>query len=106
MTTSRTICQEAHELLLAMEDTYGDVVNRWRRIAEAVSRRTGVCVPVDTTLWVLIEAELEHLRGGAADAQHLRDVVVFLGILAKVKTVDAADGEQRVRRAGVTGRTS
>lgn len=106
MTTSRTICQEAHELLLAMEETYGDMVNKWRRIAEAVSRRTGACVTVDTALWVLIEAELEHLRGGAADAKHLRDVAVILAILAKVKTVDAADAEQRFRRAGVAGRTS
>ena len=106
MTTSRTICQEAHELLLAMEDTYGDMVNKWRRIAEAVSRRTGTCVTADTALWVLIEAELEHLRGNATDAKHLRDVVVTLAILAKVKTVDAADAEQRFHRAGAAGRTS
>lgn len=105
MTTSRTICQEAHELLLAMEETYGDLVNRWRRIADAVSRRTGVNVTADTALWVLVEAELEHMRGGPADAKHLRDVVVTLAILAKVKAVDAADAAQRVRRAGFAGRT-
>lgn len=105
MTTSRTICQEAHELLLAMEETYGDMVNKWRRVAEAVSRRTGIFITADAALWVLIEAEFEHLRHVPTDAKHLRDVVALLAILAKVTAVDAADAEQRVRRAGAAGRT-
>ena len=44
MTSRRTICQEAHELLLARQDHDGDLTNTWRRIAEEVRFDRRICV--------------------------------------------------------------
>lgn len=106
MTTSRTICQEAHEILLALEETHGDPVNLWRRIADTASRRTGVTVSAESALWVLIETELELQRRGPTSASHLRNAVLFLGVLAKVRAVDEAEAKTWWRHAGVSRRTS
>lgn len=91
MTDQRTIAQEAHELLLAREEVYGDMVDSWRRIAEEVSRRTGDYVSVETALWVLVEMKLERHRHSPENPDHLRDAVGYLAILAKVQAVDEAD---------------
>ena len=85
MTAPRTICQEAHELLLARQGSYGDMIDSWRRIAEAVSQRTGTFVSTETALWVLIEMKLERHRHSPEDPDHLRDAVGYLGILAQVE---------------------
>lgn len=91
MTAPRTVCQEAHELLLARQDVYGDMVDAWRRIAEAASRRAGQTVSTSTALWVLVEMKLERLRHSPEDPDHLRDAVAYLGILARVQAADEAD---------------
>ncbi len=91
MTSSRSICQEAHELLLAREEVYGDMVNSWRRIAEEVSRRTGDWVSAETALWVLIEMKLERFRHSPENADHLRDAAGYLAILAKVQAAEEAE---------------
>ncbi len=91
MTSNRTICQEAHELLLAREEVYGDMVDSWRRIAEEVSRRTGDYVSAETALWVLIEMKLERFRHSPENADHLRDATGYLAILAKVQTAEQAE---------------
>ncbi len=87
MTTPRTICQEAHELLIARQGSYGDMIDSWRRIAEAVSQRTGTFVTTETALWVLIEMKLERHRHSPEDSDHLRDAVGYLGILAQVEAM-------------------
>lgn len=91
MSSSRSICQEAHELLLAREEVYGDMVNSWRRIAEEVSRRTGDWVSAETALWVLIEMKLERFRHSPENADHLRDAAGYLAILAKVQAAEEAE---------------
>lgn len=99
MTQPRTICQEAHELLLARQDRYGDMVESWRRIAEAASRRVGVELTAEAALWVLIEMKLERQRHSPENPDHLRDAVGYLGILAQVRAQDAADAACAARRA-------
>ena len=106
MTTSRTICQEAHELLLARQESYGDMIDSWRRIAEAASRRTGACVTAETALWVLVEMKLERLRHSPENPDHLRDAAAYLAILAQVQASDLAEIDQRIHRTGTPGRTS
>ena len=85
--------QEAHELLLAREEVYGDMVDSWRRIAEEVSRRTGGYVSAETALWVLIEMKLERFRHSSENADHLRDAVGYLAILSKVQAAEHAEWE-------------
>src|SRR5689334_3306977 len=105
MTTRRTICQEGHELLLAMEESYGDLVNHWRRIADAVSRRTGTTVTAETALWVLVEMHLERLRRSTVDPGHLRGAVTHLAILAQVHAAELAAVDHILRRSAGQGRT-
>lgn len=104
MTTPRTICQEAHELLLARQESYGDMVDSWRRIADAVSRRTGAYVSADVALWVLVEMKLERFRHSPEDPKHLRGANGYLAILAQVQAAERAELDQRIRRGGI-GRT-
>lgn len=89
----RTLCLEAHELLLAREEVYGDMIDSWRRIAEEVSRRTGDYVSAETALWVLIEMKLERLRHSPENADHLRDAIGYLAILSRVQAAEQATRE-------------
>ena len=100
MTTPRTICQEAHELLLARQESYGDMVDSWRRIADAASRRTGTYVSADVALWVLVEMKLERFRHSPEDADHLRDAAGYLAILAQIQAAERAELDGRLRRGG------
>lgn len=85
----KTLCQEAHDLLAARQEGYGDMVASWRRIADAVTRRRGVPVSAETALWVLIEMKLERYRNSPENPDHLRDAIGYLGILGKVRDDDA-----------------
>lgn len=95
MTTTRTICQEAHELLLARQDSYGDMVESWRQIAQTASRRAGIELTAEAALWVLIEMKLERQRHSPSNADHLRDAAGYLAILAQVRAQGEADARRR-----------
>ncbi len=86
----RTLCQEAHELLMARQEGYGEMTASWKRIAGAVSRRTGSYVCPETALWVLIEMKFERDRNSPEDADHLRDAIGYLGILGQLRAEEAS----------------
>ena len=86
----RTLCQEAHELLMARQEGYGDMIESWRRIASAVSRRTGTHLSAEAALWVLIEMKFERDRNSPENADHLRDAIGYLGILGQLRAEEAS----------------
>tara|TARA_B100000965_G_scaffold378076_1_gene372650 strand:- start:63 stop:368 length:306 start_codon:yes stop_codon:yes gene_type:complete len=86
----RTLCQEAHELLMAREGAYGEMLASWKRISGAVSRRTGAYMSPETALWVLIEMKLERDRHSPENPDHLRDAIGYLGILGQVRAEQAS----------------
>ena len=78
MSHARTICQEAHELLLAREEVYGDMVDSWRRIAEEVSRRTGDYVSAETALWVPSSARgARRPAPGVGEGERRRELILL-----------------------------
>jgi Domain of unknown function (DUF6378) len=86
----RTLCQEAHELLQARQQCYGDMVSSWRRIAGAVRQRTGVDLSPEDVVWVLIEMKLERDRHSPENPDHLRDAIGYLGILGQLRAAAAS----------------
>lgn len=99
MTEPRTILQEAHERLLARQETHGDAVNVWRRVAEAVSRRTAIPVTAEVALWVAVEAKLEHFRMSPEDPTHLRGALGYLAILSQLSALETAERSVAAWRA-------
>lgn len=87
MSTPRTICQEAHERLLANEEAYGDLLELFARAAEAVSQRTGVLLTTETALWLVVELAFERHRRRPLEPDHLRDAVGHLGVLAQLQAL-------------------
>ena len=75
---------------MSRQDGYGDMVESWRRIAGAVSRRTGTYVSPEVALWVLIEMKLERYRHSPENPDHLRDAIGYLGILGQLRAEEAS----------------
>lgn len=87
---------------MARQDGYGDMVESWRRIAGAVSRRTGAYVDPEAALWVLIEMKLERDRHSPDNPDHLRDAIGYLGILGQLRAdqVNVRGSDTAVLRLG------
>ena len=85
-----TLCQQAHELITARQDSYGDMVASWRMIAKAASRRTGLHMSAEDALWVLIEMKFRRDLQSPEDPDHLRDAIGYLGILGQVRAEEAS----------------
>lgn len=88
--SARSLCQEAHERLLAREEVEGDALDLVLRVADAVSRRLGSVVTGRVVLWVEVELALQRHRRARADVDLLRDVMTHLDVLARLEAADAA----------------
>jgi len=104
--SQRSLCQEAHERLLAREEVEGDALDLVLRVADAVSRRLGSVVTGRVVLWVEVELALQRHRRARGDVDLLRralgDVMAHLEVLARLEAADAppppdADDCQRWR---------
>ncbi len=100
--SQRSLCQEAHERLLAREEVEGDALDLVLRVADAVSRRLGSVVTARVALWVEVELALQRHRRARGDVELLRDVMTHLDVLARLEAADApppqdADACQRWR---------
>ncbi|MEZ6187927.1 MAG: DUF6378 domain-containing protein [Planctomycetota bacterium] len=85
-----TLCQQAHELITARQESYGDMVTSWRRIAQAASRRTGLELTAEDALWVAIEMKLRRDQHSPENPDHLRDAIGYLGILGQLRAESTA----------------
>lgn len=85
----RSLCQEAHERLLAREEVEGDALDLVLRVADAVSRRLGSVVTGRVVLWVEVELALQRHRRARGDVELLRDVMAHLDVLARLEAADA-----------------
>jgi hypothetical protein len=104
VTSTRTIAQEAHERLQAREAAEGDAIDLVRRVADAVSRRTGSTVTAEIALWIQVELALERHGRRPAEGEHLREAVANLSLLARLDSIELAEaaavtGAWPVRRA-------
>lgn len=87
--SQRSLCQEAHERLLAREEVEGDALDLVLRVADAVSRRLGSVVTGRVVLWVEVELALQRHRRARGDVEHLRDAMAHLDVLARLEAADA-----------------
>ena len=85
-----TLCKQAHELITARQDSYGDMVTSWRQIAISASRRTGLCMSAEDALWVLIEMKFRRDLQSPENPDHLRDAIGYLGILGQLRAEEAS----------------
>lgn len=86
MTARRTVCLDAHEILLAREQVYGPMTASWEEVAELAAK---LAAPDDTpgqrAVLILIATKLVRRKHSPANPDHPRDAAGYLGILAELE---------------------
>lgn len=82
--TRRTVCLDAHEILIAREAAYGPMATSWEEVAElAALLATPDDTPGQRAVLVLVATKLVRRKHSPANPDHLRDACGYLGILAE-----------------------